>query len=120
LWPLGLAGAGSLVVVLVEAVRTSDDQGIAGPLLTGCVIAGLAGLVTGVTEGLVQSSPGIELRTRLALVVLALITAAILGSGAIVAGVTALTGSGVALGSAWFGLRIMSALLPRPDDTGPE
>jgi hypothetical protein len=119
-WPLWLAGAGALIVALVEAVRTGDDQGIAGPLLTVCVITGLAGLATGVTEGLVQTSPRIELRIRLALVVLALVTAAILGGGAIVAGVTALTGSGVALGTAWLGLRSMSALLPPPDDNGRE
>jgi hypothetical protein len=119
-WPLGLAGAGALIVALVEVVWRSDDRGIAGPLLTICLIAGLAGLVTGVTEGLVQASPRIELRIRLALVLLALATATILGGGPIVAGLSSLIGSGVALGSAWLGLRIMSALLPGPGDNGPE
>jgi hypothetical protein len=117
-WPLGLAGAGALIVALVEAGRTSDDQGIAGPLLTVCVIAGLAGLVTGVTDGLVQESPRIELRIRLALVVVALATAMILGGGPIVAGLSALTGSGVALGSEWLGRRIMLALMGRDDEDG--
>jgi hypothetical protein len=119
-WPLGLAGAGALIVALVEVGRTSGDRGIVGPLLTVCLIAGLAGLVAGVTEGLVQASPRIERRIRLALVVLALVTAMIFGGGPIVAGLSALTGSGVALGSAWLGLRIMSALLPPPGDNGPE
>jgi hypothetical protein len=85
---------------------------LAGPLVTVCVIAALAGLATGVIAGLVQFSAPIELRIRLALVAFVLVTAAVLGSGSLAAGLAALTGSAVALGSRWSGRRIMSALLP--------
>ena len=116
-WPGGLAIAGTILLVLVAAIRsTGEDQGIAGPLVTVCVIAGLAGLATGVTAGLIQVSAAIEVRIRVALVVTVLVTAAILDGGSLVAGLAALTGSGVALGSEWIGRRIMSALLPEVKD----
>jgi hypothetical protein len=38
----------------------------------------------------------------------------------VVAGSSALTGSGVALGSAWVGRRIMSGLLPTSDEKESE
>jgi hypothetical protein len=117
-WPFGLAVAGTFSVVLVEAVRpTGDDRSVAGPLVVVCAIAALAGVVTGVTMGLIQASAPVELRIRMALVVLSLVTAVILDGGPLVAGLSAPIGSGVALGSAWCGRRIMSALLPPPDDT---
>jgi len=120
-WPAGLAVAGTVILVLVGTIRSSgDDQGIAGPLVTVCVIAGLAGLVSGVIEGLVQPSAPVRLRIDMALVILALLSAAILGGGPLVAGATALTGSGVALGSAWVGRRIMSGLLPASDENESE
>jgi len=116
-WPAGLAVAGTVILVLVGTIRSSgDDQGIAGPLVTVCVIAGLAGLVTGVTAGLIHVSAPIEVRIRLALVVLVLVMAAIVDGGSLAAGLAALTGSGVALGSEWFGRRIMAALLPEVND----
>ena len=106
-------------MALVEAVRgTSVDRGIAGPLIVVCVILALAGLVTGVTEGIVQPSAPTELRIRMALVVLALATAAMVGGGALVVGLVALLGSGVALGAAWCGRRVMTALLGRDNDEG--
>jgi len=120
-WPVGIAVAGTLILVLVGTIRSSgDDQGIAGPLVTVCVLAGLAGLITGVIEGLVQPSAPAQLRINIALVFLALISAAILGGGPVVAGSSALTGSGVALGSAWVGRRIMSGLLPTSDEKESE
>jgi len=112
-WPLWLAGVGALIVALVTALAPSDDRGVAGPLLTVCVIAALAGLVAGVAVGLIQVSAPIELRIRLVLVVFVLVTAAIVDGGSLAAGLAALTGSGVALGSELFGRRIMSALLPQ-------
>jgi hypothetical protein len=84
------------------------------------VIAGLAGLVTGVIEGLVQPSAPVRLRISMALVFLALVSAAILDGGPLVAGSSALTGSGVVLGSAWVGRRIMSGLLPGSDENESE
>jgi hypothetical protein len=108
-------------VFLVEVIRSSgDDRGIAGPLVTVCLIAALAGFVTGVIAGLVQFSAPIELRIRLALVAFVLVTAAVLGSGSLAAGLAALAGSGVVLGSVWFGRRIMSALLPPSDENVSE
>ena len=116
-WPLGLAGTGAIIVAVVETVRrTGDDQGIAGPLVTVCLIAALAGLVTGAIAGLVQFSAPIELRIHLALVAFVLVTAAVLSSGSVAAGLAALAGSGVALGSEWFGRRVVSALLPQVND----
>jgi hypothetical protein len=120
-WPLGLAGTGAIIVAVVETIRrTGDDHGIAGPLAVVCLIAGLAGLVTGVIEGVLQPSAPIQLRIRMALVVVALIAAAILGGGALAAGAAVLIGSGVALGSEWCGLVVMSTLLPPPNDNGSE
>jgi hypothetical protein len=120
-WPVWLALAGTIILVLVGAVRSSgDDKGFAGPLVTVCVIAGLAGLVTGVIGGLLQPSAPVQLRINMALVFLALLFGAILNGGSLVAGLSALTGSGVALGSAWVGRRIMSGLLPRPDENESE
>jgi len=117
MWPVGLAGAGAIIVALVEAVRgTSLDRGLAGPLVVVCVVLGLAGLITGVAEGLVRPSASNELRIRMGLVVLALVTAATVRGGALVVGLAALIGSGVALGSRWCGLRVMSALLGRRED----
>jgi hypothetical protein len=108
------------MLVLVRAVRSSgDDQGLAGPLVTVCVIAGLAGLAAGVMEGLVQPTAPVQLRMSMALVLLALLSAAILEGGSLVAGMSALIGSGAALGSAWVGRRIMSTLLP-PDENESE
>lgn len=116
-WPVGLAVGGAGVLVVVGAIRSSgDDRGIGGPLVTVCLIAALAGLVTGVIAGLVQFSAPIELRIRLALVAFVLVTAAVLGSGSVAAGLAALAGSGVALGSGWLGRRIMSGLLPQVNE----
>jgi len=116
-WPVGLAGAGAIVFALVEAVRgTSVDRGIAGPLAVVCAILVLAGLITGVIEGIVQPSAPNELRIQLALVVLALATAAMVGGGALVVGLAALLGSGFALGAAWCGRSVMMALLGNVDD----
>jgi len=112
-WPVGLAVGGAGVLILVGAIRSSgDDRGLAGPLVTVCLIAALAGLATGVIAGLVQFSAPIELRVRLALVAFVLVMAGLLSSGSLAAGLAALTGSAVALGSRWSGRRIMSALLP--------
>ena len=109
--------AGAIILALVEAVRgTTDDRGIAGPLVVACVILGLAGLVVGVTEGLVRPSALTELRIRLGLVVLALVTATSLSGGALAVGLAALLGSGVALGSEWCGRSVMSALLGQRED----
>jgi hypothetical protein len=120
-WPVGLAVAGTLILGLVGAIRSSgEDPGFAGPLVTVCLIAALAGLVSGVIEGLVQPSAPVQLRINMALVILALLSAAILDGGPLVAGLSALAGSGVALASAWVGRRIMSGLLPGSDENESE
>jgi hypothetical protein len=112
-----LAGAGAVFVALITAaLPPSDDQGIAGPLVVVCVITGLAGLVSGVIVGIVHPSAPIELRVRMALVVLALVTAVTLRGGPLVAGLAAVAASSVALASAWCGRRVMSALLPQVND----
>ncbi len=115
-WPLWLAGAGAIVVALIAATLPPSDQGFAGPLVVVWVITGLAGLITGVIVGIVHPSAPIELRIRMGLVVLALVTAAAVRGSPLAAGLSALIGSGVALGSLWCGRRIMSALLPQSDD----
>ena len=115
-WPLLLAGAGAIVVALVAAAFSPSDQGFVGPLVVACVITGLAGLVSGVILGIVHPSAPIELRIRMGLVVLALVTAVALRGNPLAAALSALAGSGVALGSAWCGQRIMSALLPQVND----
>jgi hypothetical protein len=120
-WPVGLAVAGTLILGLVGAIRSSgEDPGFAGPLVTVCLIATLAGLVAGVIEGLVQPSAPAQLRISMALVFLALLSAAIVDGGSLVASLSALTGSGVALGSAWIGRRVMSGLLPGSDENESE
>jgi hypothetical protein len=81
-----------------------------------CVILSLAGLIAGVTEGLVRPSAPNELRIQMALVVLALATAGTVSGGALVVGLAALIGSGVALGSAWCGRSVMLALLGNVND----
>jgi hypothetical protein len=115
-WPLWVAGAGAIVVALIAATLPSSDQGFAGPLVVVCLITGLAGLVTGVVVGIVQPSAPIELRIRMGLVVLALVTSAAVRGDPLAAGLSALIGSGIALGALWCGRRVMSAMLPQSDD----
>ena len=104
-------------MALVEAIRgTSVDRGIVGPLVVVCVILSLAGLIAGVAEGLVRPSAPNELWIQMALVILALATAATVRGGELVVGLAALVGSGVALGSAWCGRRVMMALLGNVND----
>jgi hypothetical protein len=107
---------GSLVVVGLVALRgEGTDQGVAGPLLAVGLIAGLAGLATGIAEGLVQPPAPTSLCIGLVLVVLALVAAATLRSGPLVAGLAALTGAAAALGLRWCGRRVMEALLGRDE-----
>jgi hypothetical protein len=111
---------GAIVVALLAAALPPSDQGFAGPLvvacLMACLITGLAGLITGLIVGIVHPSALIELRIRMGLVLLALVTAAAVRGNPLAAGLSALIGSGVALGSLWCGRRITSALLPQSDD----
>ena len=115
-WPLWLAGAGAIVVALIVAALSPSDQGFAGPLVVVILITDLAGLITGVIVGIVHPSASSELRIRMGLVVLALVTATAVRGNPLAAGLSALIGCGVALGSLWCGRRIMSALLPQGDD----
>jgi hypothetical protein len=107
---------GAIVVALLAAALPPSDQGFAGPLVVACLITGLAGLITGLIVGIVHPSALIELRIRMGLVLLALVTAAAVRGNPLAAGLSALAGSGIALGSLWCGRRITSALLPQSDD----
>ncbi|MGH2698274.1 MAG: hypothetical protein ACRDJL_03625 [Actinomycetota bacterium] len=118
-WPPGIALAGALLVILIVALRGEPvDQGVAGPLLAVSLIAGLAGLATGVAEGLVQPSASLQLRIQTVLVVLALVAAGTLRSGALVAGLAAIVGAAAALGLRWCGRRVLEALVGR-DESEP-
>ncbi|MGH2750714.1 MAG: hypothetical protein ACRDK3_07565 [Actinomycetota bacterium] len=119
-WPPGLAVAGALVVALLVELRgEGDDQGVAGPLVAVSLLTGLIGLATGVGEGLVRPPASIELRIEIVLVVVALVTAATLRGGPLVAGLAALTGTVVALGLRWCGRRVMQGMLGREDGDEP-
>jgi len=94
----------------------SITQGILGPVVAAVIIAGIAGLVTGVAEGFVQPVAPIARRIRLALVVLALIVAAALQGDPLGSFLASLGGAAAALGMRWCGEHALRGLVG--DDGG--
>lgn len=80
------------------------------------VIAGIAGLVTGVAEGFVQPPAPFALRIRLGLVVLALIVAAGLQGDPWGCFLAALGGAAAALGLRWCGEHALRGLVGKDED----
>ncbi|MGH2828199.1 MAG: hypothetical protein ACRDKF_14655, partial [Actinomycetota bacterium] len=100
------------------AARRADpiDRGILGPVIAVGVIAGIAGLVTGVVEGLVQPPAPAVLRLRLALVVLVLVVAVVVNAGPLGSFLATLGGAAAALGLRWCGERAMRGLVGRDEE----
>jgi hypothetical protein len=116
-WPYWLSLGGALLIAALAALRADPiDRGILGPVIAVGVIAGIAGLVTGVAEGLVQPRAPVVLRLRLALVVLALIVAAVVDAGPLGSFLAALGGAAAALGLRWCGERAMRGLVGRDEE----
>jgi hypothetical protein len=108
---------GALVIAALAALRADPvDRGILGPVIAVGIIAGIAGLVTGVAEGLVQPPAPVVLRIRLALVVLALFVAAVVNAGPLGGLLAALGGAAAGLGLHWCGERAMRGLVGRDED----
>ena len=113
-----MALAGGLVIAALAALRADAvDRGILGPVIATGIIAGSAGLLTGVAEGLVQPPAPVQLRIRLALVLLVLVVAAVVNGGALGSLLTALVGAATALGLRWCGERFLRGLVGRDEDS---
>jgi len=105
------------VIAALAALRADPiDRGILGPVIAAGIVAGIAGLVTGVAAGLLQPPAPVALRVRLALVVLALIIAVVVNAGPSGSFLAALGGAAAGLGLHWSGERAMSGLIGRDED----
>ncbi|MGH2777474.1 MAG: hypothetical protein ACRDJB_02370 [Actinomycetota bacterium] len=116
-WPLWLSLGGALIIAALAALRADPiDRGILGPVIAAGIIAGIAGLVTGVAEGLLQPPAPVALRIRLGPVVLALIVAAVVNAGPWEGFLAALGGAAAGLGLHWSTERAMRGLIGRDED----